>query len=79
MVLSEKEKKQKAVGQFKLQLNTALEPFMRYGFQEEHELPSAMGAITELAIQLAKRYSGIDVPISLKHAKEKAARRRSKK
>lgn len=51
----------KALGQFRLQLNKAFEPFNMYGL--ELHIPKAQEQIIKLALQLHERLSGIDRPI----------------
>ena len=73
------EQKAKAVGQLRLGLTNILQPFMKYGFQEKHELPYAIDVIIELAIDFGKRYRGIDVPIHPERARAKAGKRKANK
>lgn len=69
------EMKAKLMGKFKLVVANCLAPYMKYGFQEKHELPSAARVIDEAALQLAKAWSGEEVPIDFKLAEKKAAER----
>lgn len=57
--------KEKAIGQFKLQLNDIFTPFHLYGM-DVHIAPAIL-AITELALQLHERLNGKDVPIVNNH------------
>lgn len=70
------EEKHKAVAQWKLQLNGALDVFDMYGLG--HDIPRVKEIITELALQLHKRLNGIDHPITLNHAEQRYSRRRGK-
>ena len=71
------EEKHKAVAQWKLQLNGALEAFNLYGLGLH--IPYVKEIITELALQLHKRLNGIDHPIDLKHAIGKYNQRKKRK
>jgi hypothetical protein len=51
----------KAKGQFMLQLNPILKPFMYHGFKDL--IPGAKEEIFNLALQLHDRLNGLDVPI----------------
>lgn len=51
----------KAIGQFKLQLNGVMQPFNLYGLNV-HITP-AIEEITVLALRLHERLNGNDVPI----------------
>ena len=53
----------KAVGQFRLQLNGVFAPFRMYGL--DVYIPGAQEATLKLAMQLHHRLSGLDVPISI--------------
>lgn len=53
--------KEKAVGQFRLQLNGVFQPFNGYGMNIF--IPEAIEAIIRLALQLHRRLNGEDVPI----------------
>ena len=53
----------KAIGQFRLQLNDVFKPFRFYG---QHEfVDGAIGEIVELAVKLSMRLRKKDVPIIL--------------
>lgn len=54
---------QKAIGQFKLQLNGVLSPFNQYGLSVY--ISPAIKEIVDLALQLHKRLSGEDIPIAV--------------
>ena len=54
---------EKAVGQFKLQLNGVLSPFKLYGM--DIYVTPAIEQIVELALQLHRRLNGEDIPIEL--------------
>lgn len=54
---------EKAIGQFKLQLNGVLSPFNQYGM-DVYIVPS-INEIVKLSLQLHKRLNGEDVPIEL--------------
>jgi len=71
-LLSE-EGKEKAVKQFKLQLNGALDAFNIYGLGTH--IPDVIETITELALLLHKRLDGKDIPITLEMANGKLRRR----
>ncbi len=77
MPFMNEEEKAKAVGQFKLQLNGALEPFNLYGLGLE--IPYAKEIITELALQLHKRLSGIDHPVDLEYARKRYRQRKNER
>ncbi len=51
----------KAIGQFKLQLNGVLAPFNLYGMHIY--IPPAIKEIERLALQLHRRLNGEDIPI----------------
>jgi len=53
--------RQKAIGQFKLQMNVVMQPFHYYGMGVH--IPPAIEAITELALKLHERLNGKDIPI----------------
>ena len=59
-----KEAREKALGQFRLQLNGALTPFNSYGLGVF--ITPAIGEIVKLALQLHERLNGHDVPIGVK-------------
>lgn len=52
---------EKAVGQFKLQLNGILSPFNSYGLGVH--ISPAIKEIVRLALQLHRRLNGEDIPI----------------
>ncbi len=53
----------KAIGQFRLQLNDVFKPFRFYG---QHEfIPAAIEEVTELAVKLSMRLRRKDIPIIL--------------
>lgn len=54
-------KESKAIGQFNLALNGALDVFNAYGLGVH--IPEVKKAITELALKLHQRLNGEDVPI----------------
>jgi hypothetical protein len=59
----------KAVGQFRLQLNGVMKPFNMYGFQEL--VPGAIEQITALTELFGERIRGKDVPLTLDYAKQR--------
>ena len=61
--------KNKAIRQFKLQLNGVMSPFNLYGLTV-HITP-AIEAITILALQLHERLNGKDIPIMLNNYRNK--------
>ncbi len=63
------EHRQKAIGQFRLQLNEVFEPFMCYGLQEY--VPEAAEAILRMALQVHSRLVGEDTPILANLKREK--------
>ena len=73
------DEKAKAVGQLRLMYWSVLQPYMKYGFQNDEELPHAIDVLIEGAIDFGKRYKGYDVPIHTDIAKKKAQKRRSRK
>ena len=52
---------EKAIGQFKLQLNGVFQPFHGYG--HDVYIPESINQITELALRLHRRLNGEDIPI----------------
>lgn len=52
---------EKAIGQFKLQLNGTFQPFHGYG--QDVFIPEAINQIVGLALQLHRRLNGEDIPI----------------
>ncbi len=54
---------EKAIGQFKLQLNGVLSPFNLYGMNVY--ITPAISEIVKLALQLHQRLNGEDIPIEL--------------
>ena len=63
------EQRQKAIGQFRLQLNGVFEPFLCYGLQDF--VPEAIREVVILALQLHDRLSGKDVPIITSCSRER--------
>ena len=59
----------KAVGQFRLQLNGIFEPFRKYGLAEF--IPGAIKEIVELAEDFGLRVRGVDKPISLDYIRRR--------
>jgi len=55
------EKEQKAIGQFRLQLNGVFKPFGLYGL--DVMVPQAIDETVTLALKLHDRLNGLDVPI----------------
>ena len=53
--------RQKAIGQFRLQLNGVFAPFHGYG--HDVFIPEAQDAVVELALALHERLNGKDIPI----------------
>ena len=54
--------KEKAIGQFRLQLNGVMSPFHFYG--QDAFVPPAIEEIVKLALKLHERLSGKDIPIT---------------
>ena len=54
---------QKAIGQFRLQMNGVFKPFQMYGLQEL--IPGAIEEVVRLAEDFSLRVRGHDKPISL--------------
>ena len=73
------DQKSKAVGQYKVVMWNTFQPYMKYGFQNDHELPAAIEVAIEAGILLAHRYAGLDKPITVTSAKVRAQKRRAKK
>jgi len=65
--------KEKAVKQFKRQLNGVMSVFHFHGLHIH--IPDAIEVITELALLLHKRLNGQDIPVTYEHANEKKRRR----
>ena len=57
----------KAIGQFKLALNTIMSPLRLYG--QAHYVDSASEEIVSLALQLHNRLEGIDEPYHINEGK----------
>ena len=57
---------EKAIGQFRLQLNGALRPFTgKVNYGQNIFVPQAIEEIVKLAFQLHRRLNGEDIPIEL--------------
>ena len=65
--MDEDEDFSKAIGQFKLALNTILNPLRLYG--QGSYVDSATEEIVSLALQLHNRLEGIDEPYIINHNK----------
>lgn len=59
----------KAVGQFRLQLNGVLSVFAMYGMRDY--IPSVVEEIVELAEMFGQRVRGKDIPISRTYARRR--------
>ena len=59
----------KAIGQFRLQLNGVLEPFRKYGLAEF--IPGAIKEIVQLTEDFGLRVRGVDKPISLDYIRRR--------
>ena len=55
--------KEKAIGQLRLQLNGAMQPFHGYG--HDVFIPQAVEEIISLSLKLHERLSGKDLPIRI--------------
>ena len=60
---------QKAIGQFRLQLNSVFEPFQAYGLKDH--IPGAVAEIVKLAEDFSLRVRGVEKPISLDYIRRK--------
>ncbi len=58
----------KAIGQFRLQMNGVFEPFRMYG--QDAYIPGAIEEITRLAVDFSIRVRGVDHPISLERIRQ---------
>lgn len=65
--MSEDETFDKAVGQFKLNINTVLNPLRLYG--QGAYVDTATEEIVSLALQLHNKLSGVEEPFVLNHNK----------
>ena len=59
--------REKALGQFKLQVTNSLSPFNGYGLNIY--IPEVVNEIVHLALQLHERLSGRDIPIGTHNKK----------
>ena len=63
----EEEAFDKAVGQYRLALNSILNPLRLYG--QGHYVDTAKEELVSLAIQLHLKLSGVDIPYQVNHDK----------
>ncbi len=65
--MTEDEEWEKAIGQFRLNLNGVMSPLRLYG--QGHYVDTAIDEIESLAMQLHEKLSGIDRPYHVNHEK----------
>ena len=65
--MSEEEDFDKAVGQFRLSINSVMYPLRLYG--QKDYVRSATEEVISLALQLHNRLSGVDEPFIINHDK----------